>query len=47
MKTGLKKWGRSLLSGRIDRGDMKNITKTLELEYRIAELEEKLKEKMP
>lgn len=32
-----------LLSGRIDRGDMKNKTRTLELEYRIAELEEKLK----
>ena len=31
-----------LLSGRIDRGDMKNKTKTLELEYRLAELEEKL-----
>ena len=36
-----------LLSGRIDRGDMKNKIKTLELEYRIAELEEKPKEKMP
>ena len=31
-----------LLSGRIDRGDMKNKAKTLELEYRIVELEEKL-----
>lgn len=31
-----------LLSGRIDRGDMKNKAKTLELEYRIAKLEEKL-----
>ena len=31
-----------LLSGRIDRGDMKNKAKTLELEYRLAELEEKL-----
>jgi len=31
-----------LLSGRIDRGDLKNKAKTLELEYRIAELEEKL-----
>lgn len=33
-----------LLSGRIDRGDMKNKIKTLELEYRIVELEEKPKE---
>lgn len=31
-----------MLSGRIDRGDMKNKAKTLELEHRIAELEEKL-----
>ena len=31
-----------LLSGRIDCGDMKNKAKTLELEYRLAELEEKL-----
>jgi hypothetical protein len=31
-----------MLGGRIDRGDMKNKAKTLELEYRIAELEEKL-----
>ena len=31
-----------LLSGRIDRGYMNNKAKTLELEYRIAELEEKL-----
>lgn len=31
-----------LLSGRIDRGDLKNKAKTLELEYRLAELEEKL-----
>lgn len=31
-----------ILSGRIDRGDLKNKAKTLELEYRIAELEEKL-----
>lgn len=30
-----------LLSGRIDRGDLQNKAKTLELEYRIAELEEK------
>ena len=34
-----------LLSGRIDRGDLKNKEKTLELEYRVSELEEKLKEK--
>ena len=34
-----------LLSGRIDRGDMKNKAKTLELECRIAELEEKLNQK--
>lgn len=31
-----------LLSGRIDRGDMKNKAKSLELEYRLTELEEKL-----
>ena len=32
-----------LLSGRIDRGDLKNKAKTLDLEYRLTELEEKLK----
>ena len=31
-----------LLSGRIDHGDLKNKAKSLELEYRLAELEEKL-----
>ncbi len=31
-----------LLSGRIDRGDLKNKIKTLELEYRLCEMEEKL-----
>ena len=31
-----------LLSGRIDRGDLENKTKTLELEHRLTELEEKL-----
>jgi uncharacterized membrane protein YhaH (DUF805 family) len=31
-----------LLSGRIDRGDSENKAKALELEYRLAELEEKL-----
>ncbi|MBL7214092.1 MAG: hypothetical protein ISS71_00270 [Phycisphaerae bacterium] len=29
-------------SGRIDRGDLKNKAKSLELEYRLTELEEKL-----
>lgn len=33
-----------LLSGRIDRGDLHNKTKMLELEYRLAELEEKLRQ---
>ncbi len=31
-----------LLSGRIDRGDIQNKTKLLELEYKLAALEEKL-----